>query len=188
MDEKRVAWNSPSAVARLLITAGIGLGLDLWAKWAAVTRLEGAGVVDFIPGWIRFEYTSNRGAVFGIAQGQRLIFLVVSGAAIVFLLYLFAASAGRWFYQIILGMLLAGVMGNMYDRVRYGYVRDMIHALPGWYWPDWMARTAGVLPREVFPWIFNVADTLLCVGVTLMLIYSALHPHMGKDARPVGPA
>ena len=63
-------------------------------------------------------------------------------------------------------MLLAGVLGNMFDRIRFGYVRDMIHALPMW-------------PR-FFPWVFNIADSLLCVGVTLMLLYSftqsAAHP------------
>jgi signal peptidase II len=88
--------------------------------------------------------------------------VAVSIGAILFLTYLFATSKRRqWFYQLVLGLLLAGVLGNMYDRVVYGYVRDMIHALPRW--PD------------LFPWIFNVADSLLCVGVGLMVLYSFLH-------------
>jgi lipoprotein signal peptidase len=69
-------------------------------------------------------------------------------------------------------MLLAGVLGNMYDRVLHGYVRDMIHALPGWRWPQGLRDAIGFLPREVFPWVFNVADTLLCVGVALSILYS----------------
>jgi lipoprotein signal peptidase len=58
----------------------------------------------------------------------------------------------------------------------YGYVRDMIFGLPGWTWPgEW---TIGFLnypsgpERLVFPWIFNIADMLLCTGVCFMIVYS----------------
>ena len=88
----------------------------------------------------------------------------MSAAAIGFLCYLFATSGRRRFYQFILGMLLAGVLGNLYDRTVFGYVRDMLYMLPGKQWPG--------TDREIFPWIFNIADTLLCVGVGLMLVYS----------------
>ena len=128
---------------------------------------------------LQFEYTENHGAAFGLGQGQQTVFLVVSIAAIAFLVYLFATSGKSRFYQVILGMLLAGVIGNMYDRLKFGYVRDMIHGLPGVHWPQWIVErlpnswqpTAGG-QMEVFPWIFNVADSLLCVGVAAMIIYS----------------
>jgi len=138
----------------------------------AVNQLDGGRVVDLIHGWLQFEFLENPGAVFGIAPGKRMIFLAVSVAAVVFLTYLFSSSGGRPFYQIILGLLLAGVLGNMYDRIEIGKVRDMIHMLPGWRWPDGFHRVLKFLPDEVFPYIFNVADTLLCTGVGLMLIYS----------------
>ncbi len=99
-----------------------------------------------MPGWLQFEFVRNPGAVFGIAPGQRGAFLVVSAAAIAFLTYLFAGSGGRWFYQVVLGVLLAGVLGNMYDRVVYGSVRDMIHAVPGWHWPAGVHRALHFLP------------------------------------------
>jgi lipoprotein signal peptidase len=70
-------------------------------------------------------------------------------------------------------MLLAGVLGNAYDRIVFGHVRDMIHALPGWTWPGtWQVGSYPGKGREVFPFIFNVADILLCVGVGLMILYS----------------
>lgn len=177
---------SPAAVARFVLVAAVGLTLDLWTKWLAFHKLLGSslnssgGLVtgdhyyDFIPGWLRFEVTINRGAVFGIGQGHRVLFLAVSVAAIACLIYLFLASKPRqWFYQIILGMLLAGVLGNVYDRLVYGYVRDMIHALPNWPNP-----LRGIFPnwQYVFPWIFNVADSMLCVGVALMLVYTVFAP------------
>jgi signal peptidase II len=170
------AARSPAALCRFFLTAGVGVALDLWTKHLAFQKLaiEVVTLPDgrvrayaedsykFIPGWIEFQVTANRGAVFGLGQGQRYLFIAASVGAAAFLIYLFVRSGKRWGYQFILGMLLAGVLGNLYDRVRFGYVRDMIHALPQW-------------PR-VFPWIFNVADSLLCVGVGIMILHSLLFP------------
>lgn len=169
---------SPAALSRFFLTAIIGLAVDLWTKWFAFQKLvhhvvvgpEGSqafpsrGPYRFIPGWLEFTAHTNDGAVFGIGQGRQWLFIVISVAAIAFLTYLFATSGRQRFYQFILGMLLAGVLGNMYDRVRLGYVRDMIHALPAFHWPG--------TEFPVFPWIFNIADCLLCVGVGLMVVYS----------------
>jgi len=169
-------FRSPAALARFLLTMALGLGLDLWTKVLSEAHLRDAPPIRFIPGWLHFTYTENRGAVFGIGQGQRSLFLVVSVLAIGFLTYLFATSGRQRFYQFVLGMLLAGVIGNMYDRYHYGYVRDMIHAVPRW--------------PNLFPWVFNVADSLLCVGVFFMIVYSLFFaprdpeaPQSGEDAR-----
>ena len=176
---------SPAALACFLLVAGIGFGLDQWSKVTAFSKLadaviqEPGGQVEFvgdrtqpfIPGLIEFHITANRGAVFGMGQGQRTLFVAVSLAAIIFIFYLFLGSGRQRIYQIILGMLLAGVLGNLYDRMKYGYVRDMIHALPNW--------------PHAFPWIFNVADSLLCTGVFLMIVYSLFqHPEKAKQTQP----
>lgn len=188
MVRARNNFGSPIALGLFFGTTIAGVALDLWTKWLAMQYLAtAAGPSRLIPGWLHFTYVKNQGAVFGMGQGQRAIFIGVSIGAIAFLSYLFALSAGRRFYQFLLGMLLAGVLGNMYDRIVYGYVRDMIYALPGIYWPDAIARW---LPRElsdqsVFPWVFNVADSLLCVGVFLMIVYSLFHrPGEKADLQP----
>jgi signal peptidase II len=164
---------SPLSLACFLLTAAIGFGLDQWSKHEAFTRLctgvdwidgvptpEFRKTVAFIPGLIDFTVTTNQGAVFGFGQGKRTLFIIVSVAAILFIGYLFITSGNQRMYQIILGMLLAGVLGNLYDRLRFSYVRDMIHGLPR---------------SNLFPYIFNVADTLLCMGVGLMVVYSLFH-------------
>jgi signal peptidase II len=194
---------SPAALLRFVLAVALGLSLDLWTKHVAFEKLaEGPPyqridpqtarmrwVVDsrydllttrgyvFIPGYLNFNVTVNEGAVFGIGQGKRWVFVAISIAAILFLGYLFLTSGEYWVPQIIFGMLLAGVLGNMYDRIQLGYVRDMIYALPKW---------------GVFPYIFNVADSLLCVGVALIFVYSLFrsrqsHPHAKQDA-PSAPA
>ena len=162
-------FRSPAALTRFCLTTGAGLALDLWTKVLAQTHRRDAEPVRFIEGWLHFTYTENRGAVFGIGQGQRPLFLAVSVVAIGFLTYLFATSGRQRFYQFILGMLLAGVLGNLYDRYHYGYVRDMIHALPRW--------------PNAFPWVFNIADSFLCVGVFLMIVYSLFFAPNPPDAR-----
>ena len=175
---------SPAALARFFVVCGLGLAADLYTKHLAADRLGNGEVVTAIPGWLQFEFVKNPGAVFGIAPGQRGAFLVVSALAIAFLTYLFAGSGRRWFYQVVLGLLLAGVLGNMYDRVVYRSVRDMIHALPGWRWPAGVHHALHFLPADVFPYIFNVADTMLCVGVGVMLVYSFATTPPREPARP----
>ncbi|NJS15352.1 MAG: hypothetical protein HC788_13065, partial [Sphingopyxis sp.] len=68
----------------------------------------------------------------------------------------------------VLGLVLAGALGNLYDRVVYGAVRDMLHMFPGvelpfgWTWPNGL--------RDVWPWVFNGADVSLLVGVGVLLM------------------
>jgi signal peptidase II len=195
---------SPAAVARVLLVAAGGVALDLVTKvWAfhelminRITLPDGSVQVQshthaFLPGWLHFHVTANQGAVFGIGQGNRWLFVAVSLMAIAFLVYLFATSAPtQRVYQVIVGMLLAGVLGNLYDRLFFGYVRDMIYMLPGRSWPGWIS---GSLPASwewtrgpVFPWIFNVADALLCTGVALMLVYSLVMSRKAPPQRQAG--
>ena len=179
----------------------VGVALDLWTKKVAFEHLSDGvykvpdpslpdgrfeanptGEYQFIPGWLHFRVVTNQGAVFGLGRGQRWLFVVVSIAAIAVLTSLFAKSDDRHFYQLLLGLLLAGVLGNMYDRIHLGYVRDMIYALPEWKNPlsrfeifkEW---------KTVFPWIFNVADSLLCVGVFFMIVYSFVHKPQ-RESKP----
>lgn len=191
-------FKSVAALSRFLLAVVIGLGLDLWTKELAFNRLaagppyqlvdvqtgklrwyveprfdlrESHGLV-VIRNFLNFNVTVNEGAVFGFGQGRRWIFVAISVAAIVFLTYLFATSGRQRLYQIVLGMLLAGVLGNMYDRIRLGYVRDMIYALPKW---------------GAFPYIFNVADSLLCVGVALVFVHSLFQSKRKSLPSPAAP-
>jgi signal peptidase II len=179
---------SPAALARLLLTALIGVAIDQWTKVEAFRRLlafpydgkpdsylEPAYPQGYkvIPGFLHFTATANRGAVFGMGQGHLELFIAVSVLAIGFILWLFLNSGRQWLYQIVLGMLLAGVLGNLYDRVHLGYVRDMIFIFPRW---------------GIFPYVFNVADSLLCTGVAIMILYSLFQPTHHRATAPANPA
>ena len=182
---------SPAAWLCFLGTFIVGLSADLLFKsLAAATRVEisnadAAHSADF--NLVRLEYTENRGAVFGIGQGQRALFLIVSVAAVAFLFYLFSDQRANvaLLSRSFSGMLMAGVLGNMYDRLNLGYVRDMIHGLPGvacspaWIMqphaasslaPGHRRRPHGSLPLD----LQHRRLSLLCVGVFFMIVYSFL--------------
>ncbi|MGF1633660.1 MAG: signal peptidase II [Phycisphaerae bacterium] len=190
-------FKRPGAVLAFGLALALGLTADLVTKYWAFAVLSD-GIVEteegyvfsrnrltyaFIPGLLDFTTTINQGAVFGIGQGQRTLFLLVSFGAIGVIGYLFAKSGPGRLYQVLLGMLLAGVLGNMYDRLVYHGVRDMIHLFPDRQWSE----IHGSLPQvDVFPYIFNVADSLLCVGVFCMILYTLFTPDpaAAQDEKP----
>src|SRR5688572_23530764 len=93
-------FRSPAALARLLLTTVLVLVVDLWSKayaWQAM-HIAGPSPADYpkrfvrstdayeiLPGWLHFKLTINEGAVFGLGQGHRWVFVTVSVAAIAFL-------------------------------------------------------------------------------------------------------
>ncbi|XAM00454.1 signal peptidase II [Phycisphaeraceae bacterium D3-23] len=114
--------------------------------------------VVVVPGLLDMQLVLNTGAVFGLGQGQRWLFIVVSvfATGVIFVL-VWRSPPGRWCYPVALGMILSGALGNLYDRVRFSAVRDMLHMLPD---------------TELWPWIFNLADVALVVGVIAVLALS----------------
>ncbi len=108
-----------SSHARLWVVAVLGLVLDLWSKHWAMTQLDpdpNEGMV-IIPHLMSFQRSLNTGALFGLGKGWTPLFVVASVLALAFVLYLFAHSTPRRrSLHIALGLILAGALGNLYDR------------------------------------------------------------------------
>ncbi len=122
--------------------------------------LPGSGQeVVVIENYLRFSTVFNPGAVWGAFASQTAFLLAVSFVAVCFVMAIFASSPRKaWHCHLACGMILAGAMGNIYDRLfNNGFVIDFIevnlHFWPADPWPT-----------------FNVADSLLCVGVPLLVI------------------
>jgi signal peptidase II len=140
----------------------VGLLLDLWSKkviFEWLGQLESRSV-SIINGFLRFVIAVNDGAAFGIFSGKPYQLAAVSAIAliIIFAVFLF----GRIHHKLIhvaLALFAAGVCGNLYDRIfNNGSVRDFI---------DVHIQISG---RE-YRWpTFNIADSLLCIGVGLLII------------------
>ncbi len=156
---KRLPLAMPELRAHLIFwpIVVVGFALDLASKRAVFDRLEQPyGSVSVIDGFLRLVRAENPGAAFGIAAGQHFLLAAVSVVAmiVIFGVFLFGRTKGKLMH-ISLGLFAAGVCGNLYDRIfNDGMVRDFIDVYYNRYhWPA-----------------FNLADSMLCVGVGLMII------------------
>lgn len=137
----------------------IGVILLLWAdqftKHLAVSHLKSGNSVVLIQNVFQLHYLENRGAAFGLLQGQKPWFVVSTSCMLIlmFLVYLRIPIEKRYrWIRLILTLLTAGALGNLIDRLRLNYVIDFFY-----------------FELINFP-IFNVADIYVTVGMALLLI------------------
>jgi len=134
----------------------LGLIFDLWTKNAVFEMLGNDEAYIVINNFLELVERENPGAAWSIFTGRTTLLITVASFAIIilFLLFLFSGKQPR-IIQIAMGFFAAGVTGNLYDRIfNGGLVRDFVRVYYKKYeWPT-----------------FNVADSLLCVGVGLLII------------------
>ena len=152
------------------IAAG-GLAADLWTKNAVFNWLSERfpPVYDIIPGFFSLILAENAGAAFSLAQGRRTFLVAISIAALVMVFYIFFTSRLKHvLYKIALPMFVAGICGNLYDRLyNRGFVRDFIDVYyKNWHWPT-----------------FNIADSLLCAAVGLIILAGFLTVEAEKKSK-----
>lgn len=159
----RFAWRA----GYLLAALGIYFADQASKAWAVRTLRFGDERV-LIPGYVKFLYTENPGIAFGQFQEGgsfgRWFFVVLAVAAAIGVFYYFLRTPRS--DDRVLGacvLLLAGIVGNLTDRVRLGYVVDFIVLHAGEYhWPT-----------------FNVADASITIGA-LLLAYDVIFGHRSK--------
>ncbi len=138
----------------------LAVGIDQLTKYLVVTNLELYESVDVIPGVLRFTYIQNDGAAFGSLDDQRWIFMVLSTVAIAaILVFMFWKKPQNTLIVSSLILIVSGGIGNMIDRVFLGYVIDFI---------DFCAFP------EIWMWIFNIADSFVCIGAGLLILWLIL--------------
>lgn len=190
------AWRSRRAWILLITVALAATAVDLASKSIAFRTVADAPVavsrrdvlstppglitdrlvpnhepVTVIPHVLEFRLVLNPGAVFGIGAGQRWFFVGFTAVALAFGLWMFARWTSRRDVSahIAIGLVISGGLGNLYDRLRFGCVRDFIHPLPGVKFPfGW--RPLGP-SGQVWPYISNVADLALLIGIGMLLVF-----------------
>jgi signal peptidase II len=169
-----------------LITV-IGCTVDLVTKWwfFSIPRLRAGDIFWLWTGHIGIQLSSNEGALFGLGQGQVWLFAALSiAAAIAIPIWLFKFGAARQLsYTVALGCVMAGVLGNLFDRL--GFHREV--------WPQGYPR-AGQPMYAVRDWIlwqvndrwrwpnFNIADSLLVTGVAILVLFTIQQPKSAAAA------
>jgi len=191
------------AVAMFLAVVVVLLAADLVSKALAFEHVAGEPVelnatqdphvdvvprhdaIIVIPKVLALKLTLNHGAVFGIGQGARWLFIAITVIAITAIGIVFWKTDRRArATQIALALVLAGALGNLYDRMFYGAVRDLLWLFPGVNLPFGLAWPGG--SRDLYPWIFNLADVALVLGVLtiLCILFFAKHPEEQTTKTP----
>jgi signal peptidase II len=125
--------------------------------------LHGVHLVEGAPVTVlpifRLSLVWNRGFSFGLLSESSLARwgLFAFSVAVAIGLAIWARRIARWLPALALGLIMGGAVGNAIDRVRLGAVVDFLD-----------------FTRMGFPWVFNVADSAITVGVVLLLLDSVL--------------
>ena len=127
--------------------------------------LQEIGRVAVWPPVLNFSWVENTGVSFGLFGGGGArwglsIFSVVVSAGLGW----WALKAERRLLVTAIGLVMGGALGNVIDRIRFGYVVDFI---------DFSGT-------GVFPWVFNVADSAITIGVILLILDSLISERPAK--------
>lgn len=130
------------------------LALDQFTKYLIVVKMEYGESIEIIKNVLYITSHRNRGAAFGILQGQMWFFYVITIVVLIGIIYYFHKEGyQRFSIGFPLALILGGALGNFIDRVFRGEVVDFVDTI------------------LILNYIFNVADSALVIGVILIAIY-----------------
>ena len=138
-----------------LIFTTIFFLIDISSKYIISKIVTLGNSIDIIKNFLRISYVKNTGAAFSLLDGNTL-FVTIIGIVIIIMIiwYLYKNKVNKMIDKIGYSLILGGSIGNLFDRVCYGYVRDFIDIQIGEY---------------NYP-IFNLADSFIVIGVILLFI------------------
>lgn len=151
---RHIAWR----VGYLLTACGIFIADQATKAWA-VSRLRSGAIYDIVPDFLSLAYAENPGIAFGQFQnggntGRYILIALALVAAIGVMIYFVRTSRNDDRVLGACALLVAGILGNVTDRVRFGFVIDFIDVhFRGYHYPT-----------------FNIADMSICIGAGLLFI------------------
>ena len=125
--------------------------LDRITKIIAVRTMSYGQSINVLPNIFHITLVSNNGTAFGLMKGQNVILAVVAAVAVVLIVIYAVTHKGLGFaVSLALGLILGGALGNLLDRIKFGYVIDFFDFR---IWP-----------------VFNIADSAITVGMIILVI------------------
>lgn len=144
----------------ILAVIAVNIGADQFTKYLAIEHLKGQPNVEVVGDIFILTYAENTGAFLSLGAGIPepfhfiLIVLLPSAAMVAFLAYVLLSKKLNWLQIVLLSTVIGGGVGNLYDRIVYGYVVDFMNFGLG-------SLRTGVL---------NVADISLTFGAIILFI------------------
>lgn len=153
-----------------LIAAFI-IALDQFTKWLIVKNMNIGDSIPVIDNVLYITSHRNKGAAWGILQGQMWLFYAITVVVIVGIVYYIRKAArGNILLGVSLGFMLGGAIGNFIDRVYRKEVVDFIHTY---------------IFNYNFP-VFNIADSALVIGVILLMLQMLKEERESKKEKSYG--
>lgn len=141
--------------------------VDQIIKYFVLTYLQPIGSVTVIDGLLDLKYVENRGVAFGMFSDMRWFFVVVTAILIGIIIFIMFKKkpTGKLFY-ISAALIIGGGIGNLIDRVFYGFVVDYLSV-------------------SFFPPVCNFADYCITVGTILLIVYVLFFSNVMKSGKKV---
>lgn len=144
------------------ITVLISLALDRLSKYLVVKNMFLGESIPIIQDFFHITYVQNAGAAFGMLSNKRWFFIIVTLIILAILIYFTMKEAReKPLLKLTLGMIAGGAVGNLLDRIQTGLVIDFIDF------------------RGIWPYIFNIADTAVVVGVIILALQILFEERLG---------
>ena len=138
----------------LLVAAFIAVS-DQWTKELIRADFYLGEARPVIEGFFNLTYVRNTGAAWGMMGGQNTWLTILSIIMLGFMLIFRRSFLGdTWDHRLALGLMIGGIVGNLLDRIRLGWVTDFLD----FYWGDWHWPS------------FNIADAGICTGVGIYIL------------------
>lgn len=151
----------------ILLTSVVIAFFDQLIKFLVVYMLKPVGSVTVIPGLFNLTYVENKGAAFGIMADMRWVFIVFTIIVIVALIVIiFKNKVQSKLFMASAALLIGGGIGNLIDRVLYGYVIDY-------------------LSLSFFSPVCNFADYCITAGTIMLLIYIIFYSSFFKSDKRI---
>ncbi len=136
-----------------LIIAVLIVAVDQAAKLLVICYLKPLGSVSVIPHLLDFTYLENKGAAFGMLENKRWLFIACTAVALLLMIiFLIWKKSDSKLLNFSLAFIIGGGIGNLIDRILYGYVVDFISL-------------------SFFPPVCNIADYFVTAGTVMFIIY-----------------
>jgi len=148
------------------LTIALTVAIDRLIKVWAMKALTVVDTIPLLEGVFHLTYVENRGAAFGMMQGQFTFFYIATAVLTLALIWvLFIKDSQHGLPGLALALLFGGALGNFYDRAVYGYVVDMFDF------------------RLINFAVFNFADAAICVGVFAWALFVFIKDFQNEKAK-----